>query len=919
MVETNEDLAAPAPIRTRWGCRAQVERDAEPEVAQIQGGAQLRKVYTLGTWRVSREVYLWQLSSLDVKLLVDVRGNPKAGREEQLFKGKDFTKALLTIGVRYEYWGDRLGEDQLSSMEAEEVKKVLKGLLASAPQGAICILGHMHEPHKCHRLHLCDLLPSGNCVDHLMWEDHRSLKFLSHNEAKSLYNRWVNYFNECMEHEKQKRISASTTSTSWRTRRRGLEAAIVTAKMLPVLTWELTSAAEWEEKLRDGKAYRLRLPWETEILWYPHFLQENEADDLEDKVTSEITMYHATYLFQTPSGITQETVNRKGQARICDDFNFGIQYDNSRDKSKLYVSQKMEPWTRSLMHRIEHASESVFNAIWFNHYRDGTVTIHWHTDGNEGLGPDPIIGSLSIGATRDFAFKSKREWHGIRKANDGSMKKTGPSIIHMTLPLFHGSLCVMGKNSQRHWLHAVPAMEGIHRERTNLTFRFWALEGFETIDDAEAAQADSDAKTKQQYRLRVVPSDALLLRMGKNGAARCRPVIVDAPRDPKTSTGEMLKRLLEHILPKGIGEVVLSVKDVVGSEGGSSTGPEILQNDVILLEELERVGFWPSTSSCPTFTCELMPVSGAEVEVPVKEESETKQQAAAALSQNADSAGLQLLREVKISCPGPYSPPPHAEVLDSNNWIQEVIQNLSGIQRKSKGKGRISQMVYHQCSEFCALYVARPKSSVHLVLTPKRPIRFCTLSCVEAPLLRRLGLYGRLLTNFLGNHSFKVGLQTRKLSRETQVFAHLLSMDLVPPDLTDLTRQHFLEFTEPSGSLHFMSLDDFSKRLSDGVVPVAPNTGVLEKDTLRCHRCGQLFADNMRQLLLHLRRCEAPEPVAFVDGSVCDRVDVTKGGPNSAVELLEEMGFQCGREALKDVLLHTQGSVERAVEFLSAQ
>ena len=24
--------------------------------------------------------------------------------------------------------------------------------------------------------------------------------------------------------------------------------------------------------------------------------------------------------------------------------------------------------------------------------------------------------------------------------------------------------------------------------------------------------------------------------------------------------------------------------------------------------------------------------------------------------------------------------------------------------------------------------------------------------------------------------------------------------------------------------------------------------------------------------------------------------DVTKGGPNSAVELLEEMGFQCGRE-----------------------
>jgi len=40
-----------------------------------------------------------------------------------------------------------------------------------------------------------------------------------------------------------------------------------------------------------------------------------------------------------------------------------------------------------------------------------------------------------------------------------------------------------GKNSQRHWLHAVPAMEGIHRERTNLTFRFWALEGRVTGQD----------------------------------------------------------------------------------------------------------------------------------------------------------------------------------------------------------------------------------------------------------------------------------------------------------------------------------------------------------------------------------------------------------------------------------------------------
>lgn len=868
-----------------------------------------RKVYTLGTWRVSREVYLWQLSSLDVKLLVDVRGNPKAGREEQLFKGKDFTKALLTIGVRYEYWGDRLGEDQMCDGQ-EELQRVLKGLFASAPQGPICILGHMHEPHKCHRLHLCDLLPQGLSVQHLMWEDHRQTKSMSHLEAKTLYNRWVSYFNECLEREKQKRGSSSKWRRHSQHKRLGEAEAAALAKSLPVLSWESTSSAEWEERLRDGKAYRLRLPWDTEILWYPHFLTENEADELEDTVTEKITMYHPTYLFQTPSGVTQETVNRKGQARICDDFNFGIQYDSSRDKSMLYVSQKMEPWTRSLMHRIEDASESVFNAIWFNHYRDGTVTIHWHTDGNEGLGPDPIIGSLSIGATRDFAFKSKRKWHGLRPAKDGSMRKSS-GIIHLTLPLFHGSLCVMGKNSQRHWLHAVPAMEGIRRERTNLTFRFWALEGFETIDDAEAHS--NDAATKRQYRLRVVPSATLLQRMAASGAARCRPVIVDSPRDATLSVGEMLKRLQDHVLSPLEIEVVLALPepvDRVGAEVGGNGGFEILQNDSVLLEELERLGLWPCQSACPVFTLQLLPVSSEKIaKAPVEDVKISD-----ASSRNLGSAGLQLLREVKISCPGPYAP--QAEVIDSRNWIQEVIQNLSGIQRKSKGKGRISQMVYHQCSEFCALYLARPKSSVHLVLTPKRPLRFNQLSATEAPLLRRLGLYGDLLREFLGKHRrTKVGLQTRKLSRDTQVFAHLLSMDLVAPDLSDLTKGHFLEFTGP-GSTAFMSLEDLARNLEEG--STLGRSSNLEQDTLRCHRCGQLFGDSMRQLLLHLRRCEAPEFAGPSGPPISDASDASASS-RSAVELLEEMGFRCGREALEDVLLHTKGSVERAVEFLSAQ
>eukprot|EP00971_Amphidinium_carterae_P049863 982810-Amphidinium_carterae.1 len=36
----------------------------------------------VGTWRVSREMYIHELGRLNVKVLADVRGNPKSGRQD---------------------------------------------------------------------------------------------------------------------------------------------------------------------------------------------------------------------------------------------------------------------------------------------------------------------------------------------------------------------------------------------------------------------------------------------------------------------------------------------------------------------------------------------------------------------------------------------------------------------------------------------------------------------------------------------------------------------------------------------------------------------------------------------------------------------------------------------------------------------
>merc|ERR1712216_398487 len=95
--------------------------------------------------------------------------------------------------------------------------------------------------------------------------------------------------------------------------------------------------------------------------------------------------------------------------------------------------------------------------------------------------------------------------------------------------------------------------------------------------------------------------------------------------------------------------------------------------------------------------------------------------------------GLEALRtEIEAASLGPYTPPRGSQALvphsPDGDWASEVLRNSSGIQRKSKGRGQLSQCIFHQCSEFAALYVGRPKASVHLLLAPRRPMQRCDLS-----------------------------------------------------------------------------------------------------------------------------------------------------------------------------------------------
>lgn len=99
-----------------------------------------------------------------------------------------------------------------------------------------------------------------------------------------------------------------------------------------------------------------------------------------------------------------------------------------------------------------------FNSVLINLYRDGEDSVGWHADDEKELGNEPMIASLSLGATRKFSLKPK----------DGSVKP-----LH--IDLYSGDLLVMEKQTQRNWLHCLPKDKNLRAgpsaARINLTFR----------------------------------------------------------------------------------------------------------------------------------------------------------------------------------------------------------------------------------------------------------------------------------------------------------------------------------------------------------------------------------------------------------------------------------------------------------------
>lgn len=125
-----------------------------------------------------------------------------------------------------------------------------------------------------------------------------------------------------------------------------------------------------------------------------------------------------------------------------------------------YSGQTLEPreptpTTAALLARVSERTEAPFNHVLINRYRDGADSIGLHADDEPELGLDPLVATLSLGATRQFVLKPRR-------------RHLGPGH---SIDVGHGSLLVMGGTCQRHYVHGVPRRSGVTGERISLTFR----------------------------------------------------------------------------------------------------------------------------------------------------------------------------------------------------------------------------------------------------------------------------------------------------------------------------------------------------------------------------------------------------------------------------------------------------------------
>jgi len=182
---------------------------------------------------------------------------------------------------------------------------------------------------------------------------------------------------------------------------------------------------------------------QAEVEYYPHFLNPETANMLFNRLLHEVPWQQDDIVVY---GKTHQ------QPRLT------ALYGNE-GKPYAYSNIVMQPhiWNSLLTYikeEVEVVCNTSFTTVLLNLYRNGKDSNGWHADNEKELGRNPVIASLSLGASRMFHLKHNTD-------ND----------LRQRMVLENGSLLIMKGETQHFWKHQIPKTTQEIGPRINLTFR----------------------------------------------------------------------------------------------------------------------------------------------------------------------------------------------------------------------------------------------------------------------------------------------------------------------------------------------------------------------------------------------------------------------------------------------------------------
>ncbi len=180
-----------------------------------------------------------------------------------------------------------------------------------------------------------------------------------------------------------------------------------------------------------------------EIQYFPSLFSLEESNDFLNRLQAEIIWR------QEPIRIFGKSVMQPRLTALYGDPEKEYRYSG--------LLMRPLPWTETLLEikkRVEVFSEVTFTTALLNQYRSEKDSMGWHRDNEKELGPNPVIGSVSFGATRTFQ---------LRHYYEKNLKEV--------IDLEPGSFLLMRGSTQHDWEHCLPKRTKSHKPRINITFR----------------------------------------------------------------------------------------------------------------------------------------------------------------------------------------------------------------------------------------------------------------------------------------------------------------------------------------------------------------------------------------------------------------------------------------------------------------